>query len=85
MHKQTLAIIEMEETSEYNSDSGDDLPNLNVDRQRVWQKYKYLNRADCPNFTLQEKSDQKDGLSDKNIPIVIVISTTYLSLRNGMN
>ncbi|CAG8538281.1 4187_t:CDS:2 [Paraglomus brasilianum] len=51
----------MEETSEYNSDSGDDLPNLN------------------------EKSDQKDGLSDKNIPIVIVISTTYLSLRNGMN
>jgi len=45
-------LDEMEETTEYNSDSGGDLPNLNVDRQRIWQqycrKYKYLNRADCP-------------------------------------
>ncbi|CAG8650165.1 10946_t:CDS:2, partial [Paraglomus occultum] len=45
-------LDEMEETSEYNSDSGDDLPNLNIDRRRIWQryrrKYKYLNRADCP-------------------------------------
>jgi len=38
----------MEENSGYNNDSGDDLPNLNVDRRQVWRKYKYLNRADCP-------------------------------------
>ncbi|CAG8651555.1 9081_t:CDS:2, partial [Paraglomus occultum] len=45
-------LDEMEKTSEYNSDSesydSDDLPNPNIDRQRIWRKYKYLNRADCP-------------------------------------
>ncbi|CAG8710766.1 6946_t:CDS:1, partial [Racocetra fulgida] len=37
-----------DENSEYNSDSGDDLPNLTRDKQRVLRKYKYLNRSDCP-------------------------------------
>ncbi|CAG8762789.1 20772_t:CDS:2 [Racocetra persica] len=37
-----------DENSEYNSDSEDDLPNLTRDKQRVLQKYKYLNRSDCP-------------------------------------
>ncbi|CAG8686888.1 16592_t:CDS:2, partial [Dentiscutata heterogama] len=32
----------------YNSDSGDDLPNLTRDKQRVLQKYKYLNHSNCP-------------------------------------
>ncbi|CAG8818838.1 18875_t:CDS:2, partial [Dentiscutata erythropus] len=37
-----------DENSEYNSDSGDDLPNLTRDKQRVLRKYKYLNHSDCP-------------------------------------
>ncbi|CAG8493894.1 1476_t:CDS:2, partial [Cetraspora pellucida] len=36
-----------DENSEYNSDSGDDLSNLTRDKQRVLQKYKYLNHSDC--------------------------------------
>ncbi|CAG8530936.1 6723_t:CDS:2 [Racocetra persica] len=36
-----------DENSEYNSDSGDDLPNLTRDKQRVLRKYKYLNHSDC--------------------------------------
>ncbi|CAG8785898.1 12694_t:CDS:2, partial [Dentiscutata erythropus] len=37
-----------DENSEYNSDSGDDLPNITRDKQRVLRKYKYLNHSDCP-------------------------------------
>ncbi|CAG8846154.1 34479_t:CDS:1 [Gigaspora margarita] len=37
---------EIEENSEY--DSGDDLPNLTINRQQISWKYKYLNRPNCP-------------------------------------
>ncbi|CAG8829329.1 2116_t:CDS:1, partial [Dentiscutata erythropus] len=37
-----------DENSEYNSDSGDDLPNLTIDKQQILRKYKYLNRPNCP-------------------------------------
>ncbi|CAG8818755.1 4540_t:CDS:2, partial [Dentiscutata erythropus] len=36
------------ENSEYNSDSGDDLPNLTINKQQILRKYKYLNRPNCP-------------------------------------
>ncbi|CAG8818720.1 27083_t:CDS:2, partial [Racocetra persica] len=37
-----------DKNSEYNSDFGDDLPNLTIDKQQILRKYKYLNRPNWP-------------------------------------